>query len=64
VNSALATHGLNFPAPLGAVPGAAVAATFGVFEPDLIDGLWREGRAGPPRRACVRCSPRSPRRPR
>jgi hypothetical protein len=52
-NAALAEHGLNFltgyvcgrAAPLGPVPGAVVAATFGVFEPGLIEQLWAEGRA-------------------
>lgn len=52
-NAALAAQGLNFltgylcgrAAPLGDVPSAVVAATFGVFEPGLVDGLWNEGRA-------------------
>lgn len=53
VNAALAGHGLNFltayvcgrAAALGAVPSAVVAATFGAFEPGLIDQLWTEGRS-------------------
>lgn len=53
VNATLAQHGLNFltgyvcgrAAPLGEVPSAVVAATFAVFEPGLIDGLWTEGRS-------------------
>jgi hypothetical protein len=52
-NAALAEHGLNFltaylcgrAAPLGDVPSAVVAATFAVFEPDLVDALWTEGRS-------------------
>jgi len=52
-NAALAERGLNFltgyvcgrAAPLGEVPSAVVAATFGVFEPGLIDQLWNEGRS-------------------
>jgi hypothetical protein len=52
-NAALAERGLNFltgyvcgrAAALGAVPSAVVAATFGVFEPGLIDQLWTEGRS-------------------
>lgn len=53
VNAAMAERGLDFfpayvvgrAAPLGEVPGAVVAATFGVFEPTVIGGMWDEGRA-------------------
>ena len=53
VNAALADRGYNFlsgyvcgrGAALGDVPSAVVAATFGVFEPGIIDALWTEGRA-------------------
>jgi hypothetical protein len=53
VNAELAEHGLNFlsgyvcgrGAALGDVPGAVVAATFGVFEPGVIGVLWDEGRS-------------------
>jgi hypothetical protein len=53
VNAALADHGYNFlsgyvcgrGAALGDVPSPVVAATFGVFEPGIIDALWTEGRA-------------------
>ncbi len=53
VNAELADHGLNFltgyvcgrGAALGDVPGAVVAATFGVFEPGLIGDLWDDGRS-------------------
>jgi hypothetical protein len=53
VNAELAGHGLNFltgyvcgrGAALGDVPGAVVAATFGVFEPGLIGDLWNDGRS-------------------
>jgi hypothetical protein len=49
-NAALAEHGFDFfpayvcgrAAPLGEVPSAVVAATFAVFEPNVIDGMWRE----------------------
>jgi hypothetical protein len=52
-NEALAAHGYNFltgyltgrAAPLGEVPSSVVAATFGVFEPGLVDALWTEGRS-------------------
>ncbi|GAA4680948.1 hypothetical protein GCM10023215_13100 [Pseudonocardia yuanmonensis] len=50
---ALAPHGYDFltgyltgrAAPLGEVPSALVTATFGVFEPGLVDRLWTAGRA-------------------
>ncbi|HVL84749.1 MAG TPA: hypothetical protein VM367_10770 [Pseudonocardia sp.] len=50
---ALAEHGLNFltgyltgrAAPLGEVPSSVVAATFAVFEPNVVDALWSDGRA-------------------
>ena len=53
VNAAMSERGLDFfpayvvgrAAPLGEVPGAVVAATFGVFEPTVIGGMWDEGRA-------------------
>jgi hypothetical protein len=53
VNAALAGLGLDDfftayitgrAAPLGEVPGAVVAAAFGVFEPGLIASLWDTGR--------------------
>ncbi len=52
-NEALAAHGFNFltgyvcgrAAPLGDVPSSVVAATFAVFEPNVIDALWTEGRS-------------------
>jgi hypothetical protein len=52
VNAALAAHGHDFltgyvtgrAAPLGEVPSSIVAATFAVFEPGLVDGLWSGGR--------------------
>jgi hypothetical protein len=51
VNAAMAEYGLDFfpayvagrGAPLGEVPGAVVAATFGVFEPAVIGGMWEQG---------------------
>jgi Helix-turn-helix family len=51
VNAAMAERGLDFfpayvvgrAAPLGDVSGAVVAATFGVFEPATIRGMWDEG---------------------
>jgi hypothetical protein len=51
VNAAMAERGLDFfpayvvgrAAPLGEVTGAVVAATFGVFEPATIGGMWDEG---------------------
>lgn len=51
VNAAMAERGLDFfpayvvgrGAPLGEVPGAVVAATFGVFDPSVIAGMWDEG---------------------
>lgn len=53
VNKAMAERGLDFlqayvvgrGAPLGDVPSAVVAATFGVFAPGIIDALWTEGAA-------------------
>jgi hypothetical protein len=54
VNAALAALGLEefFPAylcgraaPLGDVPGAVVAATFGVFEPGFVETTWAAGRS-------------------
>src|SRR6476661_8669172 len=53
VNAAMAERGLDFfpayvvgrAAPMGEVTGAVVAATFGVFEPTVIAGMWDEGRA-------------------
>jgi hypothetical protein len=53
VNAAMAEHGLDFfpayvvgrGAPLGEVRGAVVAATFGVFDPAVIGGIWDEGSA-------------------
>src|SRR5690242_3038192 len=54
VNAALARLGLDDffvgyvtgrAAPLGDVPGALVAAAFGVFEPGAITGCWATGRA-------------------
>ena len=53
VHEALAPHGFDFltgyltgrAAPLGEVPSALVTATFGVFEPGLVDRLWTAGRA-------------------
>ena len=53
VNAAMAERGLDFfpayvvgrAAPMGEVTGAVVAATFGVFEPSVIAGMWDEGRA-------------------
>jgi hypothetical protein len=52
VHAALEPHGHDFltgyltgrAAPLGEVPSALVAATFGVFEPGLVDRLWTTGR--------------------
>lgn len=52
-NAALAERGFDFfggyvcgrAAPLGAVPGAVVAAVFAVFEPGMIEQLWTAGRA-------------------
>src|SRR6476659_3179463 len=51
VHAAMAEHGLDFfPAyvvvrgpPLGDVPGAVVAATFGGFDPGVIAGMWEGG---------------------
>jgi hypothetical protein len=54
VNAALAELGLDEffvgyvtgrAAPLGEVPGAVVAAAFGVFEPGVIATMWATGRA-------------------
>ncbi|MCE3556022.1 hypothetical protein LWC33_31845 [Pseudonocardia sp. RS11V-5] len=53
VHEALAPHGYDFltgyltglAAPLGEVPSALVTATFGVFEPGLVDRLRTAGRA-------------------
>lgn len=58
VNAAMAERGLDFfpayvvgrGAPLGEVPGAVVAATFGVFDPAVIAGMWDEG--------CAKLKPR------
>ncbi|MBC8090714.1 MAG: hypothetical protein H7Y15_01995, partial [Pseudonocardia sp.] len=52
VNAALAEHGHDFltgyltgrAAPLGEVPSSVVAAVFAVFEPNLVDALWTQGR--------------------
>jgi hypothetical protein len=52
-NAELAAHGFNFftayvtgrGSSLGDVGSAVVAATFGVFEPGLIDAIWTEGRS-------------------
>lgn len=52
-NTALASHGYNFltgyltgrAAALGDVPSSVVAATFAVFEPNVVDALWTEGRS-------------------
>lgn len=51
VNAAMAERGLDFfpayvvgrGAPLGDVPSAVVAATFGVFAPAVIDAMWTGG---------------------
>ncbi|GAA2540037.1 SCO6745 family protein [Pseudonocardia hydrocarbonoxydans] len=53
VNRALAARGHDFltgyvtgrAAPLGEVPSSVVAATFAVFEPNVVDALWTAGRA-------------------
>jgi hypothetical protein len=58
VNAAMAERGLDFfpayvvgrAAPMGEVTGAVVAATFGVFEPAVIAGMWDQG--------CARLSPK------
>ena len=58
VNAAMAERGLDFfpayvvgrAAPMGEVTGAVVAATFGVFEPAVIGGMWDEG--------CAKLSPK------
>src|SRR5580765_5358478 len=58
VKAAMAERGLDFfpayvvgrAAPMGAVTGAVVAATFGVFEPAVIAGMWDQG--------CAKLSPK------
>lgn len=52
-NAALAELGFDFfggyltgrAAPLGDVPSSIVAATFAVFEPNVVDALWTDGRS-------------------
>ena len=61
VNATMAEHGLDFfpayvcgrAAPLGEVPSAVVAATFGVFEPATIDSMWTGGCAKLPPKQMV-----------
>jgi hypothetical protein len=61
VNAAMAERGLDFfpayvvgrAAPMGEVTGAVVAATFGVFEPSVIGGMWDEGCAKLPPKEMV-----------